>query len=177
MSFNTINKLLQFPPSEATIFFTCKNCKLSEIAVNAFIDVKNIVSLDLSHNEITSDSLHPDIFRGPHSDEDYSPINLQLLDLGHNKIKFLDEKLFEHTPNLKKIVLSHNNLESIADGTLQALASCHNLEVKINKPIFLNSFFFIYLLSILSTDIAFGKYKYSGTSYRIISKHEAFIRN
>lgn len=136
MSFNTINKLSQFPSTEATIFFTCKNCKLSEIAVNAFIDAKNIISLDLSHNEITSDSLHPDIFRGPHSDADYSPINLQMLDLGHNKINFIDEKLFEHTPNLKKIVLSYNNLESIADGTLQALASCQNLEVKILQIIF-----------------------------------------
>jgi len=131
MSFNTINKLSQFPATDATIFFTCKNCKLSELAVNAFIDAKNIVSLDLSFNEITSDSLHPDIFRGPHSDTDYSPINLQILDLGHNDIQFLDEKLFEHTPYLKKIVLSYNELKNIADGTLQTLASCQHLEVTV----------------------------------------------
>ncbi|CAH1728689.1 unnamed protein product [Chironomus riparius] len=129
MSFNTINKLSQFPSTDATIFFTCKNCKLSEIAVNAFIDVKNIVSIDLSFNEITGDSLHPDIFRGPHSDTDNSPINLQMLDLSHNDISYLDEKLFEHTPNLKKIVLSHNQLKNIADGTLQALSSCQYLEI------------------------------------------------
>jgi Leucine-rich repeat (LRR) protein len=129
MSLNNIKKLSPFPSTDAVIFFTCENCKLSEIAINSFIDAKNIILLDLSHNEITSDSLHPDIFRGPHSDTDYSPINLQMLDLSHNKIKFLDEKLFEHTPILKKIVLNYNDLENIADGTLQALASCQHLEV------------------------------------------------
>lgn len=129
MSFNTLNKLPQFPTTEAVLFFICKNCHIKEISDNVFIDAKNIISLDLSHNEISSTSLNPDVFRGPYSDVNYSPINLQILDLSHNKITYLDEKLFEHAPYLKKVVLSYNNLEKIEDGTLEALANLKNLEV------------------------------------------------
>lgn len=131
MSFNNLNKLQQMPSTDAALFFTCRHCKISNLANAAFIDTPNIHSLDLSYNKITSDSLNPDIFRGPQSDDnEYASIKLANLDLSHNSITFLDENLFEHAPHLTNLDLSYNELKNIEEATAVALSKLHKLEVK-----------------------------------------------
>lgn len=133
MSFNNLHHLQQFPSTEALIFFTCRHCKVSTISNEAFIDAKNIVFLDLSFNKLSSEAFNPDIFRGPHNDDEYSPIMLETLDLSHNSINYLDKLLFEHTPHLKKLDLSYNEFKTLEEGTQLAIGSLHNLEVIITE--------------------------------------------
>lgn len=52
---NEINRLQQLPATIATIFFSCRHCNLTEIIAGSFIDVPNIVRLDLSWNELTGE--------------------------------------------------------------------------------------------------------------------------
>lgn len=128
MSYNEVERLQQFPYTNALLFFTCRHCEISKIASEAFIDASHIVLLDLSFNKIRSEDLNPDIFRGPHSDEEYSPIRLQYLDLSHNELNYLDKLLFEHTPELRKLDLSYNNFETLDEGTDESLAKLEKLE-------------------------------------------------
>lgn len=129
MSQNPLHHLQQFPTTDAKIFFTCRNCKISGIASHAFIDTPNIVLLDLSYNDITSSELTPQIFKGPESDDEYAPINLSTLYLSHNKINSLEKLLFEHIPHLKELILSHNAFNQFDEPTEFAIGSLHKLEV------------------------------------------------
>lgn len=95
------------------------------------MDVPNIKRLDLSWNEITSEELTPDVFRGPYRATHYEPIALVDLDLSHNKLKSLDRKLFEHTPNITKLNLSYNQFNVLDTSTATAIASARNLEVSL----------------------------------------------
>lgn len=52
---NEINSLQPLPATIATIFFSCRHCNLTEIISGSFIDVPNIVRLDLSWNELTGE--------------------------------------------------------------------------------------------------------------------------
>lgn len=135
MSMSDLKYLQQLPSTDAFVFFTCRHCKISQIASHAFIDAPNILLLDLSFNELKSSALFAEIFRGPESDELYAPIKLERLDLSHNKINFLEKLLFEHTPNMKFLDLSYNPINQFDDPTEFALASLHKLEVrKFNSP-------------------------------------------
>lgn len=129
MSVNNMKLLQQFPTTDATIFFTCRHCKISAIESHAFIDTPNIVTLDLSYNVIKSSELFPEIFKGPDIDEAYSPIKLESLDLSHNSINYLDKMLFEHTPNLKSLDLSFNPFDQLDEATETALGSLRKIEV------------------------------------------------
>lgn len=122
-------RLPQFPPTKALLFFTCRHCKIATIKAGAFLDSPNIAMLDLSFNKISSENLNPDIFRGPFSDDAYSPINLHSLDLSHNELNYLDKMLFEHTPELRKLDLSYNDFKTLDEGTDEALGKLEHLEI------------------------------------------------
>lgn len=129
MSLSNIKQLPLLPPSDALILFTCRHCKIKSIVSHAFIDTPNIVFIDLSFNEIMSEEMFPEIFRGPDSDLEYSPIMLEVLDLSHNHISYFEKIIFEHTPNLKKLDVSYNPFNQFDSQTEKALASLHKLEV------------------------------------------------
>lgn len=129
MSLSKIDYLRQIPATDAIVHFTCRHCKMSSIQSHAFIDASNIVSLDLAFNNIKSSELFAAVFKGPDRDDEYSPIKLETLDLGHNQINSLDKLLFEHTPHLRSLDLSNNPFITFDDHTNQALASLRNLEV------------------------------------------------
>lgn len=129
MSLSNIKELQQLPPSDALMFFTCRHCKITKIVSQAFIDTPNIVSLDLSYNEIKSNELFPDIFRGPYNEEVYAPIKLESLKLSRNQISYFEKIMFEHTPNLKSLDLSYNPINQLDSQTEAALATLHKLEV------------------------------------------------
>jgi hypothetical protein len=126
---NYINILQPLPATNAKILFICRHCHISKISPHTFVDSPNILSLDLAYNELKGDDLDPEIFRGPENDDNYAPIKLETLRLCHNKLNYLDSRIFEHTPNLKILDLSYNYFESFDDGTEKAIRSLHNLEV------------------------------------------------
>lgn len=129
MSMNDIKTLQPLPATNAKILFICRHCHINKIAPHTFVDSPNILSLDLAFNELKSDALDPEIFRGPENDEKYAPIKLETLRLCHNKINYLDSKIFEHTPDLKILDLSYNYIDSIDQATQTAIRSLNKLEV------------------------------------------------
>lgn len=129
MSMNELATLQQLPTTDAILLFTCRHCKMSAISSHAFIDLPNILTLDLAYNNLESSALFPEIFKGPDKDEEYAPIQLQTLDLSHNKITTLDKLIFEHLPHLKSLMLSNNVIQILDPPTQAALGSLRSLEV------------------------------------------------
>ncbi|EDW14414.1 carboxypeptidase N subunit 2 [Drosophila mojavensis] len=125
---NRIRVLQQLPATNATLTFSCRHCGIQQLEVPLFMDVPNVEALYLSWNEIKDDALKPDLFRGPFKTTKYEPIALKDLDLSHNSISRLDRKLFEHTPQLRKLALAHNRLSVLDAATTASLASIANLQ-------------------------------------------------
>lgn len=125
---NKIKLLQQLPATNGSLSFSCRHCSITDIQTPTFIDVPNIFRLDLSWNEITSEALPPDVFRGPYKTTGYEPIKLRELDLSHNKISSLDRILFEHTPEITKLNLGYNILKSMDTATVVAISSASTLE-------------------------------------------------
>ncbi|KAL7297945.1 hypothetical protein TKK_0008963 [Trichogramma kaykai] len=75
---------------------------ISSIEFDAFVDLDNLINLDLSHCQLTSISM--DAFYGLKS--------INQIDLSHNNLKNIPKGLFsaQQQPNLKKIVLTGNKL-------------------------------------------------------------------
>ncbi|XP_030559372.1 carboxypeptidase N subunit 2 isoform X1 [Drosophila novamexicana] len=125
---NNIRLLQQLPATNATLTFSCRHCGMQQLQEPLFMDVPNVEGLYLSWNEIADDALHPALFRGPFNATRYEPIALKDLDLSHNRISRLDRKLFEHTPQLRKLALAYNRLSVLDAATTASLASITNLE-------------------------------------------------
>lgn len=126
---NTISLLQQIPQTKAILSFSCRHCDIKEIQSLAFVDVPNILRLDLSWNQLTGDVLRPDVFRGPYNVRSYEPIGLKDLDLSHNQIHTLDKRVFEHIPYLKKLNLAYNKFDIIDITTASAIQSVTELQV------------------------------------------------
>lgn len=125
---NTIRLLQQLPATTATVTVSCRHCSMQQLQAPLFMDVPNVKGLYLSWNEIGDDALKPELFRGPFNSTKYEPIGLRDLDLSHNRIGRLDRKLFEHTPQLRKLSLAHNQLSIVDAATAASLASIANLQ-------------------------------------------------
>lgn len=124
---NDFKQLKQLPATDASVIFSCEFCNLDDIQAAAFIDVPNIVRVDLSFNLLTSDSFRADIFRGRYNEQVYEPINLIELDLIGNRIKGFSRKVFEHTTKLLRLSLRHNPIKEIDESTMVAISSLKSL--------------------------------------------------
>ncbi|KAH8310229.1 hypothetical protein KR044_000125, partial [Drosophila immigrans] len=125
---NNIRLLQQLPATTAAVTFSCRHCGMQQLQAPLFMDVPNVEALYLSWNDIADDALKPDLFRGPFNSTKYEPIALKDLDLSHNRIARLDRKLFEHTPQLRKLALAYNKLSVLDAATTASLASIPNLQ-------------------------------------------------
>lgn len=125
---NTIGYLKQLPATEARAHFSCRRCELVDISSAAFIDVPNIVTVDLSWNNLVSDAIHADIFRGRFNEQIYEPIPLTSIDFSHNRIETLSRDVFEHLNGLRRLSLAYNPLNVLDNDTCVALGSLHFIE-------------------------------------------------
>jgi len=82
--------------------------RIVKIDYQAFKQLVNLTELDLSHNQLISEELHPHIFEGKFSSESYEPLNLQILNLSYNLFHWLHQSLFEHLADLKVLNLAGN---------------------------------------------------------------------
>ncbi|KAK2580065.1 hypothetical protein KPH14_012349 [Odynerus spinipes] len=95
----------------------------------AFKKIVNLTSLDLSHNELRTEKLIPQVFEGRFSPESYEPLSkLTFLNLAHNKLHALNQDIFEHVPSLKVLTLTGNPLKMIEGHTTLAISSLPYLE-------------------------------------------------
>lgn len=123
---NNITFLNQLPATEALVYFSCRHCGIKEISANVFIDVPFIYKVDLSWNELND--LIPEAFKGRHDAKEYEQIGLVELDLSHNLLETLENKLFEHVHGLRILNLDYNQLKFEHTSTKGALASLKRIE-------------------------------------------------
>jgi Leucine-rich repeat (LRR) protein len=108
------------------------NTKLLEIDRDAFSNLKQLTSLDLSNNFYNSsykintidslDQMHFSAF-----------INLKYFNLSHNDLKSIDENLFSNLPNLRVLNLSRNQLTVLDPKSFRSLKNLIWLNLDDNQ--------------------------------------------
>ncbi|GFG35757.1 hypothetical protein Cfor_05203 [Coptotermes formosanus] len=129
MDNNGLVHVTQYPPM-AVLHLSLSHNRIVRIDGEAFLHLPNLTELDLSHNEITSDNLIADVFKGTYAPDEYKPLtNLHILKLSYNAIHMLRSDLFDHTPNLKILTLDSNPFKVLDSATVMALSTLTYLEV------------------------------------------------
>ncbi|XP_052748969.1 leucine-rich repeat neuronal protein 3-like [Galleria mellonella] len=105
-------------------------CGIQFIEYTSFKDLQEMVTLDLSHNKLTSAKLSPHAFEGRYSPEEYEPLSsMRQLNLAYNDLHSLHQDMFEHLPELEELDLSGNPLTTIDQVTLVAISSLPMLKI------------------------------------------------
>ncbi|CAB3363220.1 Hypothetical predicted protein [Cloeon dipterum] len=106
------------------------HCRLTLIEDMSFMNLPNLTFLDLSNNQLTSETLRPQVFRGLYSPDSYEAMKqMKILHLGYNAIHSLDQDLFEHLPYLTELSLKFNPLYVLDQSTVLAISSLDYLKV------------------------------------------------
>lgn len=124
---NDILRLEKFPSSKAEIELTFDHSNIKELGSGLFEDCINTKYVDLSHNYLTSEQLHSDVFKGPYNEEKFEPIGITHLNLGYNKIHSLKKNLFEHMPHLEVLNLEGNDFTVLDIQSALSIGSNVNL--------------------------------------------------
>lgn len=104
--------------------------KISKIVKNAFINLSFIEEINLSFNDLTTESLKPDVFEGHYSPDEYEPIpTLKVLKLSYNLLHSLDQDVFEHITHLQELYLDNNPFKIVHSSVLNAFSDIPQLKV------------------------------------------------
>ncbi|XP_014488231.1 PREDICTED: uncharacterized protein LOC106751714 [Dinoponera quadriceps] len=102
---------------------TLRECGIESIDTQAFRNLRIIIEIDLSDNNIRS--LQPGIF--------YETHKLRVLLLNQNRLRVLENDLFVNLTFLQKVSLSNNKLERIEERTFLNLPNLHSLALDGNN--------------------------------------------
>lgn len=145
------NKLVALPenaflPTPQLMYFRGGNNSLSGLAPGLFRDLKHLVELDLSHNELKAEWLTESSFQGL--------IRLMVLNLSHNKIDKLDVQVLRDMYSVQVLILHHNLLTEIPPSAFSSCVNLHKLDLSHNrlKVIEENAFQGVNVLSFLALD-------------------------
>lgn len=100
-----------------------RDCQIQDIDTDAFKELKIMIELDLSKNNIRE--LYPGTFNPTEK--------LRLLYLNHNRIKNLENNLFHNLLYLHGVHLSFNNIDTIADEAFSKVPNFKSLEINSNN--------------------------------------------
>ncbi len=93
---NQIEYIPRFAPMPV-VTLTFRHNSISGIEKQAFAELKQLQILDLSHNNLTSESLNEKVLSGGwNSSLGYFPLTVTHLNLSHNRIHSLDKNAFDH---------------------------------------------------------------------------------
>lgn len=119
-SFNNLTEPI-IPPSKSLEELKLTHNKLSKFPSGLLSDKENLTSINLQHNELTSEAISG-AFKGPKK--------LLSLDVSHNKLK----KLPAGVPNSLEILYAdYNNIETVGAGYLNKLPALQYLRISHNK--------------------------------------------
>lgn len=119
-SYNNLTEAV-IPPSKVLEELKMTNNKLSKFPSGLLTDKDNLTSINVQHNELTSDAI-AGAFKGPKK--------LLSLDVSHNKLK----KLPAGVPSSLEILYAdYNDIESIGAGYLNKLPALQYLRMAHNK--------------------------------------------
>ncbi|KAJ3652392.1 hypothetical protein Zmor_018361 [Zophobas morio] len=111
----------KFPISNVS-YLSLANNSIVNISDSIFSNLQDMITLDLSYNNI--EQIHPDAFDGQYLLNEFRPLkSLKNLHLDHNRISSLSNDVFEHTPHIEFLTISHNPLDKIDHQTLVAITS------------------------------------------------------
>lgn len=126
---NDFHRITQFPRLNIQ-HLSISRCNVEHIDDAAFLNLRNLESLDLSFNNLKTEVLIGHIFRGHYAPDKYEPLwNLKNLTLKKNLLHSLRSDVFEHLPNLESLDLSENSLQTLVGFTEKALTSLTRLKV------------------------------------------------
>ncbi|XP_026183228.1 lumican [Mastacembelus armatus] len=109
------------PPSKALEELRIMSNKLSKFPSGLLTDKENLTSINLQHNQLTSDGISG-AFKGPKK--------LLSLDVSHNKLKKLPTGL---PISLEILYADYNDIDSVGSGFLNKLPSLQYLRISHNK--------------------------------------------
>ena len=122
-----------------------------EVHWGAFTDLRILVELDLSHNNLTH--LDPETFSGND--------RLQTLTLSHNKITSISPYVFPPLKHLKTVDLSHNFIDEIQRNTFENLGnSVEALNMDNNRLGSLREEVFLPLTNLKSLQVINGCFRF-----------------
>lgn len=103
---------------------------IRKIEDEAFKNLDNLESLDLSFNRLTFEVMKPKIFRGKFAPTEIEPMHyLKVLNLANNQLHSIDPDLFEHFPNLEELNLCWNPFTVIDHNSVIAISNIARLTV------------------------------------------------
>ncbi|XP_063218736.1 uncharacterized protein LOC134528998 [Bacillus rossius redtenbacheri] len=127
--FNQIVHVTPFPALPLTSLSLSHN-SIVRVDKFAFQNLTNLTELDLSYNQLTSDQLTADVFKGTYAPSEYQPLQaMRVLKLGNNALHMLHSDLFVHLPELEVLLLEKNEFYVLDHVTVMALSSLPNLKV------------------------------------------------
>ncbi|XP_053204625.1 toll-like receptor Tollo [Panonychus citri] len=108
-----------------------QNNSLTTLPSGLFTGLSKLLLLNLSYNEIPSESIDSDTF--------IDLIRMVLLDLSHNHLKTIDKLFFHSLYSLQKLNLAHNRISFIEDTSFSQLYNLHHLILDGNQLTIINS--------------------------------------
>lgn len=128
MQHNNLTSIPLLKPAPVKNLYLSHN-QIGKIENAAFHNLLNLTILDLSHNNISTKDLRPEVFLGNYNTATYQPLpNVIQLDLGHNNLHSLDSDAFEHLPKLEVLNLASNQFHVIDHLTEVALGQLVHLK-------------------------------------------------
>ncbi|XP_044042679.1 lumican [Siniperca chuatsi] len=109
------------PPSKSLDELKMMHNKLSKFPSGLLIDKENLTSINLQHNQLTSDAI-AGAFKGPKK--------LLSLDVSHNKLKKLPAGI---PSSLEILYADYNDIDGVGAGYLNKLPSLQYLRISHNK--------------------------------------------
>ena len=96
---------------------------INSIDAKTFVNVRNLISLDLSHNQLSS--ISPSLFQNMYY--------LQILDLTSNNLVALDSTQFKGLISLKELGLGSNHLSALPANLFSGLTWLNSLDLSNNS--------------------------------------------
>lgn len=125
---NLIHEVPELPKQEELLSINFKRNRIQSIGNGAFRNLPKLKELYLQSNNLTSDAITGDGFKGLYNHTYHEPLGLEVLDLSYNHIKFLRNHAFLHLRSLKRLFLAHNPLKDISTSTGMAINELVNLQ-------------------------------------------------
>lgn len=134
LSYNELTNIppLIFQDSPDVRELYLQNNSVSNLPPGLLNGLQVLVILNLSSNKISSDSIGPDTF--------VDLIRLVILDLSYNKLRYINNTLFQSQYSLQMLYLSHNDIDIISDNSFSSLYNLHTLDLSHNRLKYLDVF-------------------------------------